>query len=75
MGKPSFVLWEGELISGARDLLVHPIIVEVDQPQYDGARAIPADYAICPGLTCVWSRYFTGPGQSSRGLAAVRQLL
>jgi hypothetical protein len=72
MGKPSFVLWEGELIGGTQDLLLHPMLMEVDEPDSYGTRAIPASYAICPGLPCTWSRYFSGPGQSSRSLPAVQ---
>ena len=62
MGTPTFVLWEGELIGGKQDLLLHPMVIEADQPDYDKTREIPPSYAVCNGLPCSWGRYFTGSG-------------
>lgn len=62
MGTPVFVLWEGELIGGKQDLLLHPMVLEADQPDYDKAREIPPSYAVCSGIPCWWSRYFSGSG-------------
>ena len=62
MGTSTFVLWEGELIGGKQDLLLHPMVFEVDEPEYDKSREIPPDYAICNGTPCVWNRYFAGSG-------------
>jgi hypothetical protein len=61
MGAPNFVLWEGELIDGRQDLVLHPMVIELDEPDYAMARDIPPSYAICNGIPCNWGRYFTGP--------------
>ena len=61
-GTPVFVLWEGELIGGKQDLLLHPMVIEADEPDYHKTREIPPSYAICNGIPCWWSRYFTGSG-------------
>ena len=71
MGTPVFVLWEGELIGGKQDLLLHPIVIESDEPDAN-ARAIAPSYAICHGLACSWSRYFTGPGGGGYASAAMQ---
>lgn len=72
LGAPQFVLWEGELIDGKHDLLLHPLLVEVDEPDYARARVIPEPYQVCGALLCLWYRYFIGPGTASRSLPAVK---
>lgn len=54
-----FVLWEGDLLPGRHDLVLHPMIWEVDQPPTDLARDLTA---ACVQLLCGWYGYMTGPG-------------
>lgn len=58
-----FVLWEGELYPGKQDLVLHPMIWEVDQFPAEKARDLTG--ALCPGYLCVWYRFMMGGGTGS----------
>ena len=59
-----FVLWEGELLPGKHDLILHPTVWEVDQPPSELARELSG---VCLQLLCGWYKYMTGPGGETSG--------
>ena len=50
------VLWEGDLLPGKHDLVLHPTIWEADQKWSDMADEIVIDAQKC-GFVCVWRDY------------------
>jgi hypothetical protein len=61
-GSPMFVLWDGELIPGKHDLILHPSIWEVDQAASELSRHIGLS---CIYALCSWAQWVTtGPGKS-----------
>jgi hypothetical protein len=55
-GSP-FVLWEGELIDGTQDLFLHPILMELDEPDYAMARESREPFQACAGIMCSWESF------------------
>lgn len=67
-GFPPMILWEGELISGVHDLLLHPVIWDVDTP----ANSLQRDLGgYCNFALCAWWTHFTGPSAKSVGMPQV----
>ena len=62
----SFILWDGELVPGQHDLILHPTIWEVDQSEAERARNL-ADINTpnCRSLLCGWAEFMTGDGGES----------
>jgi hypothetical protein len=57
MGAPPFVLWDGELIPGKHDLMLHPVIWELDQPTSHKARELGGP---CINRLCSWAKFLSG---------------
>jgi hypothetical protein len=63
LAKVPLVLWEGQLLPGQHDLVLHPTIWEVDQPETDRARDLTRP--TCMFLLCGWKTFMTGNGGGS----------
>jgi len=63
LAKVQFVLWEGQLLPGKHDLILRPMLVEVDEPTYALARVLPDPdpRVVCRGVPCGWGYYMWGP--------------
>ncbi|MCY7379653.1 MAG: hypothetical protein LH467_09990, partial [Gemmatimonadaceae bacterium] len=59
---PPLVLWEGELVDGTHDLLLHPVIWDVDTPRSYLQRSLGG---YCASALCTWHKYLTGPSNST----------
>jgi hypothetical protein len=63
-GSP-FVLWEGELNDGTQDLFLHPMLVELDEPDYAMARQSREPFQACGALMCAWENYLRNMNHES----------
>jgi hypothetical protein len=52
-----FVLWEGELIDGTQDLYLHPMVMELDEPDYMRARESRESFQPCSAVLCNWEKF------------------
>jgi hypothetical protein len=58
-----FVLWDGELVPGQHDLILHPTIWEVDQFNAERARDLTdLNTPMCRSVLCRWAEFMTGVG-------------
>ena len=76
-GPTAFILWDGELIPGQHDLILHPTIWEVDQMDAERARNL-ADINTpnCWSLLCGWAEFMTGVGGGgSAGHAYIKEAI
>jgi hypothetical protein len=70
-GSPPFVLWDGDLMPGKVDLILHPTLWELDEPDYAMARE-PREGLACVARLCNWVYYLGSPGGRSPLLPAVK---
>ena len=68
-GEPPFVLWDGELLPGRHELLLHPTIWEVDQPESAQSRDISGEWC---GALCAWKNFLSKLGSRAGGLSQVK---
>ena len=69
-GSPPFVLWDGDLMPGKVDLLLHPTIWELDEPDEALARD-PREGLTSTGYLSAWVSFLNTPGGRSRPLPTV----
>jgi hypothetical protein len=62
LAKVPLVLWAGQLLPGQHDLVLHPTIWEVDQPESAMARDLTQ---VCINLLCGWRNFMAGNGGTS----------
>jgi hypothetical protein len=72
LGAPEFALWEGQLLEGKHDLILHPLIFEWDQPDSDLSRNFSA---YCLYQLCNWANYLSGVGSQSSNTPEVKALI
>jgi len=53
----TFVLWEGELFDATQDLFLHPMLMELDEPDYAYARQSREPWQNCGATLCNWENF------------------